>query len=435
MGGQYFRFSLMREISALNEYKDRIHGLAIEAHILELFPSAISTFMSQYQKPYFIDPKFYDFAFPFFDGNSEKRWADPLIERYCIKQLMESHPSGFDITHLMTSSHFNNIIECALDYQRTRLPQLSTTANALSMLSGGKELPPIQPPEFLVAPYVVSADPISLSTNIAISEKAINLRKKGEKIFLGIALSRELFTNPKQLDIVLSKYARINPDGFLIWAIDFRENGEDSTVLEQFEKLCHTLRRNGKIEVINLFGGFYSTILCARRFLSGVTQGVGISEHRDPYIVASGWRKKYYLDIPHQMIDTEQASDLSEFSREIFFGCTCKNCSEIKIPVDMKVLQLACHFLESRIREFELASNAGSIQEIIDRLKKEAELLRTTNANAIVNKGKDAKKDDTAVEEIDQIKKSLGSKAVKFSERLDIWVNRLMELKEKDWIK
>jgi len=400
----------MRERGHLQAFKNEISGIGLEAHIVELYPVAISTFLSELQKPYFLDPVLYKFGETFFGEYSEKRWVEVLTSEYGLDPILTAHGSGFDIAHLVGNKDLRTIVSKILDYQRTRLPNLSAEAQALSMLSGEAEAPEIKPPEFLVAPYIIINDAQSLNATKLLARISLEQRKTGERVFVCVALARNMFTNLAEVHHVVDELRDLKPDGFLVWACDFEENREDSIVLDVFETLCHDLGAIGKgTQVINLFGGYYSVVLSARELLSGSVQGIGMSEYRDPFAAGGGGRKRYYIPKPHQLVGVDRAYDLYNTSRDLFW-CGCEDCKAGGTPKDMTVAQLTTHAIRMRVKEFKDTS-ASSIQGIIQDLENDSVTLAAITEDPVRDH------------------------ATEFSKRLHVWAERFKALSAKGWIK
>jgi len=400
----------MRERDHLQAFKNEISGIGLEAHIVELYPLAISTFVSELQRPYFLDPVLYKFGETFFGEYSEKRWVEVLTSEYGLDPILTAHGSGFDIAHLVGCKNLKAIVSKILDYQRTRLPNLSAEAQALLMLSGKAEALEIKPPEFLVAPYVIINDAQSLNATKLLARISLEERKTGERVFVCVALARNLFTNLTEVHHVVDELRGLKPDGFLVWACDFEENREDSIVLEAFETLCHDLGAIGKgTQVINLFGGYYSVVLSARKLLSGSVQGIGMSEYRDPFTVGGGGRKRYYIPKPHRLVGVDRALDLYNTSRDLFW-CGCEDCNAGGNPKNMTVAQLTRHAIRMRVKEFKDAS-ASSIQGIIQDLESNKVILAAITQYPV------------------------REHATEYSKTLHVWAERFKALSAKGWIK
>lgn len=414
MSKLYFRLNLIRDKGILNSLKSGMHGVALEAHIVELYPTAITTFMSQFQKSYFLDPVLYKFEENFYSEFSEKRWAELLTEKFGLTSIMASHPSGFsagDILEQKNSDILRKVVGCILDYQRVRLPMLSKSVSGLSILTG-EDVSVVQSPEFLVAPYIVSIDWGSLNANMFLARLALDQRLPTERVFVTIAINKEFLFEFGKLLKHLQEFTDLSPDGFLLWVCDFRENEEDSELLKQFEKVCKWLRgKDNQNEVVNLFGGYYSAILNAKELISGSVQGVGgVSEFRNPFMVGGGGQKRFYVPIAHQTIGVDLADDLIQTCGDLF-KCDCSYCGGNK-PSVLSVDALGRHAVSARIAELNKACRSPADQ-ITSELRTDAQKLVSVR-NRPLNQ---ARPDATSLEMLR-----------KFSNRLGVWADCLESL-------
>ncbi len=381
MSGLYFRLSLMRDAPVLRAKAQDFFGLALEAHIVELYSNAVGTFLASIAKPYFVDPVFYKFSSSFFEELSEKRWVDLLTAEYGIEGLMSSNPEGFEVLDLGQLKAVDQVVGQILDYQRRRILSLTQRSTALASLIG--ETPPaVGPPAFLVSPYVIAIDRLSIGTNVKIAIAAVKKKKPEEKLFAVIAVSRDFLSSSKDLQAIINSFSSIPADGYLVWICDFKDWQEDSEILKTFANFVHDLSvSSGNKEVINLFGGYFSTVLTARQLLGASVQGVGMAEFRDPFVTGGGFAKRYYVPISHQFVSVDLADDLRDADSSTF-GCSCTQCGSGATPGTMSVQALAQHFVETRTQEFHRAS-AMSALAIADMLKRDAAALMRVKMSGV----------------------------------------------------
>ncbi|TFH00130.1 MAG: hypothetical protein E4H14_19985, partial [Candidatus Thorarchaeota archaeon] len=217
MSRQYFRFSLMKEKPTIKTHASRFHGIVLDAHILELFPSAISSFMSLLGKPYFLDPVLFKFGDNFFPDLKEKRWVKSLTNEYGLEQAMLHCPEGLDSTYILNVANdklIDTIVTKTLDYQRDRLPNLNQSVSELGALSG-EQVGVLNPPELLVSPYLVCCDINCLKANLKLLRLAIGHRTNGERIYGVVAITKDLLFED-EIQTILKDYLKQSPDGFLI---------------------------------------------------------------------------------------------------------------------------------------------------------------------------------------------------------------------------
>lgn len=388
MGRHYFRLSLTREAEPLKVLSSVYHGLAVEAHILELYSNAVGTFLAVAKKPYFIDPALYRLCEPLFLDAKEKRWAAELVERYGLVEVIAENEDGL-MAELFadggkapsnaTSVGIDTLVGQVLDYERGRVPEVGAGQALWDQLEGGKSIVSAEdfvPPEFLVVPYLQVTDGQILDLNAKLAASAVKQKKKGEKIAAVAPIPTDYLTQKTSLDKVISTYAALDVDAILIWVADFREWDEELPLLEAFAHYISDFRKAApKAEVINLYGSFFSTVLTGRSLLSASVQGVGISEHKDPFAIGGGGVPRYYVPISHQSVSSDFASDMRQLNPTLF-SCPCPECSVGNLPSQMNAAALARHFIRTRSTELKWSSS-NSAPDIVKSLNDSAGMLKT----------------------------------------------------------
>lgn len=347
----YFRTSLGRELAYLVPFAKNVHGVVIDAHILELYSNAVGSFLFTSKLNYFLDPVFYKFCKPFFQDVSGKRWVEPLSKAYGF-DIGSLGAEGFTQSGLQEKGRTASVARGVLNYQRTRMPSTSPKMLELAALLDDR-LDGIRLPEFLVSPYIIIENSETLEINTKLLKDSISALNPGEKLYAVLAITRDYLQDQTRRSELLSVYSPSKVAGFLIWMIDFKEWFEDKDLFTQLSEFIAELksRSRGK-EVINLFGGFYSSQLCGRGAIDGSVQGIGISESRDPYYVGGGGVPRYYVPISHQSVGLELADDLRANDSSLF-SCNCNFCKGFSSVRRMTAEALAKHFVSRRLDEFD----------------------------------------------------------------------------------
>jgi len=342
----FLRFNMMRERDTILEHKEDIDGLVIDAHIVETFSNASSSYLISNQFPYIVDPITYRFSIDIVEEYISKKWFSKLIDLYNIENLLLDN-GRIDMSELINNNNLQKFTENVIKYQENRLIDLS--GNTLSFINWieGEETTS-QKPLCIIPPYFIIQDSAELEINIKSLEYASDLTEL--PIYAIVPIYYDLLYDPDFLMKILNDYANSCADGFFFWVTDFNEVKEKGAVLRIFkEYLSEFKTKIGSRELINMYGGYFSTILSAINILDGVVHGVGLSEYKNPFNVGGPAPTRYYVPILHRMLSPESAMDLLEGQS---FRCNCPICLETSIS-DMDVSKLIIHVLNAKIYERE----------------------------------------------------------------------------------
>lgn len=404
MSRLYFRLNLTREFTPLESFSDRFHGIGLDAHIYATFGTSISLFLSRLNKPFFVDPVFYRFSFPYYRNFSEKRWAENLMESYRITQLLEENSNGL-LPNNISKQDLKSITRNVLDFQRNCLPSSSIETRSLLGLIDESESTSVKVsgPEFLIPPYLIyEGSPDILDANLSFLEASLELVTQEEKIYAPIILDPDSLLDDGLLEQLISAYSQRKSDGYTIWITDLKEFEADSVTLKYYARFLRKLKAaSPSAEIIDLYGGYYSVILASNQLLDGVVQGIGISESKNPAMIGGGGRSRYYVPIAKQMVSVDSAADLVSVNRKVFF-CNCGGCVLNSDILHKSIKELDEHFIENRVNEFQHLELMNTDQ-IVTELKESAGKLRRIT-------------DPTA-----------SAFANRFSNRLSVWARTLSE--------
>src|SRR5438094_1351720 len=240
MSRRYYRLSLTRDTEALRQASPAFHGMFLEAHIVELYVNAVTTFLATLAKPYAIDPALHKFAYPAFGDVADKRWVAGLSESYGIDELISQSPEGIQAGNL-AADDIAMITRKVLEYQRSKIAALSPQAAALQSLLGGSAPSP-RLPEFLVAPYFYAVDNATSAVCKQLLAHALRERRHGERVYAPIAMPGEFLGDRARLSKIIKTYTGLRPDGYLLWLGDFRDWEEHPSYLFEMARLAHDMK-------------------------------------------------------------------------------------------------------------------------------------------------------------------------------------------------
>ena len=370
--------SVMREKQAINEHLEDVFGIVVDAHILETFQNATSGYIVSNNLNYVIDPVTYKFTLEPISDCTSKRWYDRLVKNYSIEDLIQ--PDGkMSLEELSDSSRARDFVESVLRYEERRVQHLSGETMAFISLLAEESLSEQKPPYCLIPPYFLMDSRDDLELNVNLVEEALGLTDN--PLFAYIPLNYDLLYSQRARDAIIQKYSDLEVNGYFVWVTNFREVKERAVSLELFESFLESLKsRIGNREVVNMFGGFFSTILATLEKIDGLVHGIGISESRDPYTPGGPAPTRYYVPILHSMLTPENAQDLLS-DLPLRYRCNCPVCVGTS-PSDMSVMQLIRHVLNAKVAE-RSAIESLSLQEIKRMLDRDYRRVISSAADSV----------------------------------------------------
>jgi len=386
----YLRLNIPREKNIVKEYFQHIHGVIIEAHVYDTFERSWSRFLGEANTNYLIDPVFYKFGLPEITPEyADKKWFEDLLTIYGIK-LTENQP--YINPKFLGENKIKSITKNVINYQLSSIPSKIKEAisQAQTLLSLLEEERPPRPsvtkisPEFVIPPYLVIDDSIDftykdiIKFNIKTINYSVKLTKK-EKIMPIIAMSEQVFFDSFKLSDIIKEYAKLPVQTYGIWVAGLDETHKPFML----ENLCLFVKylkneASKKIEIINMFGGYFSVILSSLNMINGVVHGLGYGEHKDPTAPSGPVPPRYYNHLTHRFDPKDFILRLYILYPEI--KCQCKVCKRKSLSA-MTSEDLTRHFLEVRIREIKELKGLG-LQDIIRKLESNAAKVDEINRKA-----------------------------------------------------
>ncbi|MBI5870079.1 MAG: hypothetical protein HZB44_03855 [Actinobacteria bacterium] len=345
----------------LGEFLATYDQLVINANMLAHMPAAMASFLTQQtkNKPYFIDPQTHAFQHDLSHIQSSskdksefkiKRSIDKLLDEYgdpvYTRVKLEKNsvlPEDFN-----DSASRKSFCERVLNYQISSIPNEIERDDVKKYFefSRGSGFQTIQEfsPSLTVAPYFfMAAGTVSdwLPVNLECAKDSIEIaRQKNISIAVQVVISKEVLLDDDLRKEVIDGYKGLQeqPDVFLVWVDSFSERNASSKELERFIEFLNLVSQQS--QVVNLYGGFFSTALktCSVvKNLVGVTHSLEYGEERAVVPVGGGIPvAKFYLPSLHVRLPFRDAlravralgGDVSvqEFHKKV---CNCKECRKV----------------------------------------------------------------------------------------------------------
>ncbi len=335
----------------LNTYDQLVFNARIVSHM----GGGIAVFRSRdaLNMPYFIDPETHAFQHDISNLQSNSTQSTGSLKRSIVNLLnaygdpvrrvvMEENrsilPEDFGNAEL-TKGFCNRVI----DFQMNSLPnnaERNATKKYYSFLNKKLKKGYRFIPELVVAPYFFMEGNTFdnwVSVNIACARQSIELaRKKKIPIGVQIVISQKVLLNPSQIEELISRYADLKgADVFLIWIDSLSEHKASRDLLESFVELARQLGKTAP--VVNLYGGFFSVLLCHANILKAVAHGLDYGEYRSVTPVGGGISTaKYYFPATHSRLLFREAlrgarklggmASVAEFHSHL---CDCDQCRKV----------------------------------------------------------------------------------------------------------
>jgi len=162
----------------------------------------------------------------------------------------------------------------------------------------------------------------------------------GVPLFAQLVVSRELLVDEAWRTRLVANYGEAPCDGVFLWVDDFREHDVAKDELSAFAGLARELSTRHKKLVVNLYGGYFSILLCRLpelRLLSGVCHGLEYAEDRSVVPVGGGLpMAKFYMPSHHRRLRYPDAvsivRELGGFRSVLDYHervCACPVCTEL----------------------------------------------------------------------------------------------------------
>jgi len=378
------RYGTNAEQKYIRDHLETFDCLAINANMVAHSSKAVSSFvleLIQKRKSFFIDPLTHSFQHSIdkiqsYSKKKGKKTLKSSIEKL-IAQYGEPIESKVNNSTLIKPEDFTDdnigafcekVIEFQLKTVSENLKEdgLSEYLEFDNNQTIDQEFQPhcIIPPYF----YINNVDWINLNVKFIKATKELYPENK---------LYAEIVLSPKDIKLfskkIIKDYSDLKIDGVMLWLDGFNEHDTDGKSLDDYINILKDFRDRG-VEVINLYGSFFSILLTSNyikggRLLSGVGHGLEYGEARAVVPVGGGIpNNKYYFYNIHKRVNyTEMTKFLNDKgffimnprdASERYYSeiCACKVCKGT-IKNDIRNF----HFFEST-NSFEVKYTTGRTQ-------------------------------------------------------------------------
>jgi len=391
--------------------KGTYQGVVINANMAAYAPAGLAAFLLEKTATatYIIDPLTHAFQHdPEAICNSE---GEP---KSSIKGLAEAY--GEPISTLVGSrpllpKHFEDrkvlgaFTERCVEFQLDHLRSFMKEADAAKYVDDE-----IKPPYAVVVPYfflteTTYADWLPICIDAAKQTCANVGDGGGPKVFTAVVVSQGILLDDSAQEAISDGFSSAALDGYLLWVDDLDEKSASKGELAGLLKLARRLRADGRREVINLHGGYFSILaagVLGKSALSGVTHAPEFGEFRSVVPVGGGIPiARYYIPSLHTRVRYRDAlrmftaKDSLHSAASFHEGvCDCEKCKEvlandaanftlfgestvksvrrkhgiarIEFPTTEAKRRCLCHYLQKKRIEYQFAETASDKQLLSD---------------------------------------------------------------------
>lgn len=327
--------------------KGTYQGVVINANMAAYAPAGLAAFLLEKTATatYIIDPLTHAFQHdPEVICNSEgepkssiksiaEAYGDPVVGLVGARPLLPKHFKGPKVLRAFT--------ERCVEFQLDHLRSFMKDADAAKYVDDNE----IKPPYAVVAPYfflteTTYADWLPICVDAARQTRAKVGDGGGPKAFTAVVVSQGILLDDSAQEAISDRFSSAALDGYLLWVDDLDEKSASKAELAGLLKLARRLRADGKREVINLHGGYFSILaagVLGKNALSGVTHAPEFGEFRSVVPVGGGIPiARYYIPSLHTRARYRDAfrmfrakgslESAASFHKDI---CDCEQCKEV----------------------------------------------------------------------------------------------------------
>jgi len=392
--------------------KDAYRGVVINANMAAHASEGLAAFLLEKtaNHTYIIDPLTHSFQHdPYYISGKDRELKSSIAaiaESYGSPVRETAGQRPITPADFKKGSVLEDFVTRCLTFQSSTLSQIMKESDAIKYLEAtDQDLHPYA----LVAPYFFMTE-ATLDAWLEVAKRAADVARrtvKSSKLFISVVISRGVVADRDHRKKLVDAFNPIEADGFLIWVDDLNEHQASSWELTGLLELARALRKDGRREVINLHGGYFSVLaagVLGKSAMSGVTHGPEFGEFRSVVPVGGGIPiARYYVPAIHSRIRYRDA--LRFFNRKGWLGstkaffqnvCDCSECKQtvggdvgnfvkfgdsetkdvrraggvVRIDFPKTETKLRClrHYLQRKFLEYRFAATASE-KQIVDDLE------------------------------------------------------------------
>lgn len=406
----------------INRFLGTYDQLVVNARMAAHIAASLALFISQRakNKPYLIDPETHAFQhdIEYLQSNSEKsrgeikRSIRKLVEAYGepLKSLIQKRRPILPEHLGRECKQRQEFCKRVISFQRNAITDQVKEKDNAEYYEFLKHKGVVESdsftPRLVVAPYFcMDGNTFEdwLPVNIACAKDSIAITEKlAVPLAIQIVISQSLLFDERQMTRLTDSYKDLGSRTFLVWVDSFNEHEASASLLEAFVRMIKRLKESCG-PVVNLYGGYFSTILLHLDILDGVTHSLEYGEERSLVPVGGGIpTAKFYLPALHMRLRREDAlravrslggfEDVTHFLQNV---CDCECCRTViaenprkdfakylktkrvktrNIPYPETKHNSVTHYMLCKEREFKRPSDRG---EVVEQLDEASRRLRT----------------------------------------------------------
>ncbi|HUW83215.1 MAG TPA: hypothetical protein VMZ31_10505 [Phycisphaerae bacterium] len=348
-------------------------GVVINANMAAHAPAGLAAFLlgKTAGMEYIVDPLTHAFQ-----HDPEVICDDTGKPRSSIKGLAEHYGEPIDALvgsrpvlprHFIKDNVLRSFTERCVEFQLNHLRRFMAADDAAKYL---EEDEVDVPPYAVVAPYFFLTEttygnwlPICRGAAQYALEK-VRRHNREVRVFGAVVVSQGILLDNAAQDEIAREFNAVELDGYLLWIDNLDEQTASRGELAGLLALVRRLRMDGRREVVNLHGGYFSILaagVLAQNALSGVTHAPEFGEFRPVIPVGGGIPiARYYIPTLHARVRYRDAlrvfqakgwlEDAATFYSNI---CDCDACKDV-LSGDIANFRL---FGQSNVRSVRRAHN------------------------------------------------------------------------------